>query len=230
MSGFPFPVIASRSTSGQDPEEIELESTPELLALHAIRLKGFANDAEVASRFGLTDELAAELMLDFQAMGWVTKVEFAGTGGWTLNAAGRTENERQLAQELAETHAAKSIRAGYTQFLGHNARLLQACTDWQLRPSASDPLAANDHSDHAWDGRVISELAALCSELRALSTHFTLNRFHGYDQRFAAALARAEQGDGSWVNRPRVDSCHTVWMELHEDLLATLGIQRGTEA
>jgi hypothetical protein len=26
-----------------------------------------------------------------------------------------------------------------------------------------------------------------------------------------------------------VDSCHTVWMELHEDLMATLGIQRGAE-
>jgi hypothetical protein len=24
------------------------------------------------------------------------------------------------------------------------------------------------------------------------------------------------------------DSCHTVWMELHEDLLATLGLERGT--
>ena len=32
------------------------------------------------------------------------------------------------------------------------------------------------------------------------------------------------------MTRPRADSCHTVWMELHEDLLATLGVDRGTEA
>jgi len=25
-----------------------------------------------------------------------------------------------------------------------------------------------------------------------------------------------------------MDSCHTVWMELHEDLLATLGLERGS--
>jgi hypothetical protein len=24
-----------------------------------------------------------------------------------------------------------------------------------------------------------------------------------------------------------IDSCHTVWFELHEDLLATLNIERG---
>ena len=36
-------------------------------------------------------------------------------------------------------------------------------------------------------------------------------------------------GEPAWVTRPRVDSCHTVWMELHEDLLATLGIDRGDE-
>ena len=26
------------------------------------------------------------------------------------------------------------------------------------------------------------------------------------------------------------DSCHTVWIQFHEDLLATLGIPRGTDA
>ncbi|WP_245966848.1 hypothetical protein [Sphaerisporangium album] len=33
--------------------------------------------------------------------------------------------------------------------------------------------------------------------------------------RFTAALAGA-----------RVDSCHRVWFELHEDLIATLGLDR----
>jgi hypothetical protein len=55
-----------------------------------------------------------------------------------------------------------------------------------------------------------------------------LARFRGYDDRFTAALARVEQGELTWVARPRVDSCHTVWMELHEDLIATLGIRRGS--
>lgn len=68
------------------------------------------------------------------------------------------------------------------------------------------------------------ELRTICQELRQ-----RLARFQGYDDRFSAALARVEQGELSWVARPKVDSCHTVWMELHEDLIATLGIRRGAE-
>ncbi len=53
-----------------------------------------------------------------------------------------------------------------------------------------------------------------------------LTRFGGYDRRFTAALRRARDGDAAWVDRTDVDSCHRVWFELHEDLLATLGIDR----
>ena len=78
---------------------------------------------------------------------------------------------------------------------------------------------------------MLHTLSSLSEELRTLGQILggRLVRFQGYDERFRTALNRAEQGDGSWVARPRVDSCHTVWMELHEDLVATLGIQRGAE-
>lgn len=55
-----------------------------------------------------------------------------------------------------------------------------------------------------------------------------LERFSGYPERYAAGLDKAGQGQRSWVDQPRIDSCHTVWMELHEDLLATLGLERGS--
>ena len=109
---------------------------------------------------------------------------------------------------------------------------MRACTDWQLRPIDGDPLAINDHTDRPWDGRVLNTLSSLSGELRSLCRDLgdRLTRFRGYDVRFGAALKRAEDGDLSWVNRPRADSCHTVWMELHEDLVATLGVQRGAES
>jgi len=197
--------------------------------LHAVRLKGMANDEEVAARFDLDHAAAAELLLDFQAMGWLSRFEFAGTAGWALTDAGRAANERQLADELAQTDSAASVRAAYSAFLPHNDRLLRACTDWQLRPTAADPLAANEHTDPVWDRQVFTALSSLSEELRTLSRALggRLVRFQGYDERFGTALRRAEQGDHSWIARPRVDSCHTVWMELHEDLVATLGIQRG---
>ena len=36
-------------------------------------------------------------------------------------------------------------------------------------------------------------------------------------------------GDTDWFTKPMIPSYHTVWFELHEDLLATLGIERGSE-
>ena len=38
------------------------------------------------------------------------------------------------------------------------------------------------------------------------------------------------RGETDWLTKPIIDSYHTVWFELHEDLLATLGLERGHEA
>ena len=62
-------------------------------------------------------------------------------------------------------------------------------------------------------------------------THcFVLARFDGYAQRYDAALTRAIRGQHHWVDGIAVDSCHLVWMQLHEDLIATLGLSRGHPA
>jgi hypothetical protein len=206
-------------------------STPELLTLHAVRLKGLADEAEVASRFDLDRSESDELLLDYEAYGWVTRSDFAGTAGWSLTPAGRAEDERRLAAELQVTGATDTVHDAYRSFLPYNERLLKACTDWQLRPTAKDALASNDHTDIAWDQRVLAELATVGDELDRVAAGLTtrLERFAGYDGRYRAALTRALNGAPAWVARPRADSCHTVWMELHEDLLATLGIDRGSE-
>jgi hypothetical protein len=61
-----------------------------------------------------------------------------------------------------------------------------------------------------------------CSRLSA-----TLTRFSGYSERFAGALTQVERGRLAWLDEPAIASCHTVWFQLHEDLLATLGLERG---
>ena len=205
-------------------------SSSALLALHAVRLTGMADTAAVAERFSLDDASAEEDLLDAQAFGWVAWAEFAGTGGWSLTEAGRMENERQLAAELERVEdGVAMLRKEYEQFLPMNERLLRACTDWQIRPGSTDPMAANDHRDPQWDERVLEELIALGELLQSLSGRLAsvLSRFRGYDARFAAALERVAAGDPFWVNGTGKDSCHTVWFELHEDLVATLGLERG---
>jgi hypothetical protein len=204
-------------------------SEPELLVLHAVRLSGMADNDAVARRFALDRDAAGEMLLDGEAYGWVTWSEFAGVGGWSLTDRGRAENERRLAVELGDVPGGEAaVRAVHDTFLPLNARLQRACTDWQLKPAPGAPLAANTHDDTEWDTRVVRELAAIAGELAPLSDALTgtLARFGGYDTRFSAALAKVTAGDPAWVDRTGADSCHTVWFELHEDLIATLGITR----
>ncbi|WP_341721072.1 transcriptional regulator [Micromonospora sp. FIMYZ51] len=203
-------------------------STPGLLVLHAVRVAGMADDLAVARRTGLDQHTVSELLEDDEAYGWVTRVGFAGTNGWTLTERGRDEDARGLAEELDRSGARPAVERAHRRFESLNGRLVRACTDWQLRPSPTDRLAANDHTDPEWDARVLAELATLAAELRPLVGGLctVLSRFGGYDERFAAALARARAGDTRWVAGVGMASCHAVWMELHEDLLSTLGIAR----
>ena len=204
-------------------------SSAELLTLHTVRVTGMTDAAAIARRTGLPREVVEELLLDDQARGWVSRVDFAGLAGWSLTESGRLEGERRLADELDRTGARPVVDEAHDTFVRLNQRFLSTLTRWQIRPQPWDRLAANDHDDPVWDARVLDELVSyrrrlgpLCAELTA-----ALDRFAGYDDRFAAALARAEAGQLSWVDGAGVDSCHTVWIQLHEDLLATLGLDRG---
>ncbi|WP_431898533.1 transcriptional regulator [Nonomuraea sp. bgisy101] len=204
------------------------DSPPGLLVLHAVRILGFADTPMIAQRYGLDAAQTEELLRDAEARGWAGHAAFAGTAGWSLTEPGRAENERQLAAELARVGGADEVLDVYREFLPLNALLLRACTDWQLRPTAGDRLAANDHCDPAWDAKVLHELAAISRALTPLADRLgsVLTRLGGYDTRFTAALARARAGESAWVDRTDVDSCHRVWFQLHEDLIATLGLNR----
>lgn len=207
------------------------DSPPELLTLHAVRISGFADTPVIARRFRLDPAETAETLSDAEAYGWVAQAAFAGLEGWSLTESGRAENERQLAAELVSIGGAEEVRKVYRDFLPLNTRLQQACTDWQLRPVPGDRLADNDHTDPAWDTGVLNELTAIDHALTPLASRLDdiLARFGGYDTRFTTALHRAKAGEDKWVDRTDIDSCHRVWFELHEDLIATLGLDRGTE-
>ena len=123
------------------------------------------------------------------------------------------------------------VTAVYREFLPLNARLLRAVTDWQIAPTDTDRFAPNRHTDPEWDARVLAELTALSRELAPLTARLAavLSRFGDYTPRFDSALAKAREGQTAWIDSSGWDSCHRVWFQLHEDLLATLGIDRRQE-
>lgn len=206
-----------------------LQSSAELLTLHGVRLLGFGSTHEVATRFGLDHTETTEALEDARASGWLVHTSFADASGWSLTDAGRLVAEARLAAEVDTAGLRGAVASCYERFLPLNARLLRACTDWQLRPSGAGRLTANNHADEEWDGRVLDELDLLAGELSPIAAELEmmLARFGGYADRFVAAVRRAQQGDAGWVDRTDRDSCHKVWFQLHEDLIATLGLRRG---
>jgi hypothetical protein len=209
---------------------MSFSSSAELLVLHAVRIKGMADASAISRRFSLDRPEVEEQLLDYEALGLVQRVQFADVRGWSLTDAGRDENERLLAAELEEATARDVVAESHAAFLPLNARFLDAITRWQIRPTPWDPMASNDHSEWRWDERVFGDLASLSRKLRPLEDRVAsrLTRFGGYADRITAALTRIDQGERKWVDEPKIDSCHTVWFELHEDLLATLGLTRGS--
>lgn len=203
-------------------------SDPTTLALHAVRLLGFADTSRVASRFGLDRAETEEKLLDFEAFGWVRRSGFAGTSGWSLTDSGRAENQRRLTDELEEVGAREVVADVHDRFLPLNARFLTAVTRWQTRPMPGNAMAPNDHTDFRWDERVIETLTSVGRRLGSLDVELVavLDRFDGYTGRYDGALTRVIRGEHHWVDGIEVDSCHLVWMQLHEDLIATLGLRR----
>jgi hypothetical protein len=206
-------------------------SAPEDLALHGVRVLGFPTTSRIADRYGLDPAAVQELLLDDEARGWVRSLSFAGATGWSLTEDGRRENEQRLGAELDRAGARDIVRAAHQAFLPLNQRFGTACTDWQIRPAVDEPMASNDHTDWRWDDRVLRTLASVAGSFSRLCGQLSegLARFDGYAGLYSSALAQVEAGQNAWVDASDRDSCHVVWIQFHEDLLATLGIPRGSD-
>ena len=204
-------------------------STRQFLVLHGVRLKGFAEVPALASLWEL-DEADVEAELKKFADDGLVQHREGRVSGWSLTPDGRAEYARCAAAELEEAGARDEVHAAYEEFLSVNPDLLAACTSWQLR-QVGDSQVVNDHTDAAYDGRVIADLAAVHQRVQPLlaTVAGVLERFGHYPTRLGHALKCVQSGATEWFTKPLIDSYHTVWFELHEDLLSTLGLQRAAE-
>ena len=200
-------------------------SDPTFSLLHGLRLKGFADAPAVSAVSGLPETEVAPRLDALVDDGLATHRE-GRISGWSLTPDGRVRHAELLASELESAKARGAIETAYRGFLDVNGELLSVCTDWQLRNGVM-----NDHQDSAYDDSVIKRLRAVDDAVQPICGNLgeALARFTGYGPRLANAIDRVENGDRDWFAKPMIDSYHTVWFELHEDLLVTLGIERARE-
>jgi PEP-utilising enzyme, mobile domain len=137
--------------------------------------------------------------------------------GWMLSEAGTARHAALLAEEQAGLDR-ETLGAVYERFLAANGPFKALNRRWQ--PAGED---------ERWT--LVGELAELVERVEPTlrRTSEILPRFGGYGARLQAALTRVEDGEFDLVTSPTLDSLHTIWMELHEDYLQTLGRSREEE-
>jgi hypothetical protein len=195
----------------------------DLLVLHALRCVGHAGLTRLSAATGMAESAVESELIDLAVDGLVTTGEF---GVWGLTDAGCAAEAKRITEELESAGARTAVTAAYERFLVLNPELLDLCTAWQLR-SVDGVMTVNDHSVASYDARVLDRFADLddraavvCAELSA-----ALPRLGRYRVRLAEALDRAASGELDFV-ADGTESYHAIWAQLHEDLLATLGIPR----
>jgi hypothetical protein len=210
---------------------VAFKSEPTFFALHAIRLKGVADTEVVAEVTGVPVDWATETVEALAAEALVQRVETNMLQGWQITGVGRERHTADLAFDVDYAGCRDQVGEAYKTFLGLNERFKVACTAWQLRPDSSGALQPNDHADDAYDDKVRDGLGdvheSVVPALERLSISY--ERFGRYPIRFHRALTRLDDGHLEAFTRPMSDSYHDVWMELHQDLLLTLGRTRSEE-
>jgi hypothetical protein len=191
--------------------------------VHALRVKGFAATAVVVELTGAPAALVeAELTL-------LAAEELAvfreNRGLWQLTPKGREQHADLLAEDVAAAPLTE-LAQEYERFVALNTRFKELCGDWQLRDGAP-----NDHADAAYDRAVVERLLGLDAEAQAVLAELgrLVRRYQPYGPRLAAAARGVAAGQQQLFTGVLVGSYHDIWMELHEDLILTLGINRAKE-
>jgi len=203
------------------------KSDPELLVLHSLRLKGFAEPTDVSDATTLPEGTVTELLVAFRDQEIVGRRD-GRISGFMLTPAGKERHAVLLDKERSEAACAPRVEWAYDAFLAYNETFKQLCSDWQLR-TVDGKQVPNDHTDAAYDRAIGERLVGLQAQVADVLDEIgaALIRFTPYGDRLDSAVTRFMGGETAALSRPLNRSYHDVWMELHEDLLLTLGRARG---
>jgi hypothetical protein len=189
----------------------------DVAVLQGVRLKGRVSRADLATTLG---EDPGELVDDLIQSGMLLD-------GPTLRLTpeGRKRLDELLTAEREHLDQA-AISAAYKDFRAVNAEFKAVVTDWQVRDGQP-----NTHEDSDYDAAVLARLDGVHQRIMpivaAAAVH--LPRLSRYSTKLQTALDNVRAGDTIWLSRPLIDSYHTVWFELHEELILATGLTRETE-
>jgi hypothetical protein len=193
------------------------------LVMHGLAVKRHGTPEAIAGILGLdVDEVKAAIARLVEA-----KRAVEVQGRYALTPPARMALDSDYSRLYADLRANPQFKAGYDGFERINGALKQLITDWQTVTVGGERIP-NDHGDKDYDGKIIDRLGDLHERAEAVLDQLAgaLPRMRIYREKLLAALEKAEDGFVAWVSDAKIESYHTLWFELHEDLLRLMGRER----
>ncbi|MGH8597561.1 MAG: hypothetical protein ACREXT_12965 [Gammaproteobacteria bacterium] len=197
---------------------------PELhLVMHGVAIKKHGSALDIATVTGLAPDRVNNTLAQATASGRVAEVD----GKYLLTPAGHMILAGEYSRFYASLRTDKGFIKAYDRFESINKDLKQIVTDWQTIAVGAQRLP-NDHRDRAYDEKIINRLGDLHERFEPIFKRLiaSVARLCHYETALNVALHKAEDGEIAWVSEVKLASYHTVWFELHEDLLRLLGRTR----
>ncbi|MDQ1499008.1 MAG: hypothetical protein QOI86_2348 [Actinomycetota bacterium] len=200
-----------------------MEEDFEFLTLHCLTMKQLAGPAHVEAIVGVPAAEAKAALARLVESGDVKEAR----GNYVLMPAGRERLAGRYGDIYKSVRQSDTFTAGYARFERVNNDLKRLITDWQTITVAGQQ-TPNDHSDPDYDHKIVDRLGAIHERVEPILDAFAAEvpRLSRHKDRLNAAVDRIFAGEKDYMSGVRVDSYHTVWFELHEDLLRILDTER----
>ncbi len=193
------------------------------LVMHGIAVKKYATVEEVSVITGLCPETVFSLATEA-----VSKERASEANGkYLLTPIGQVALASEYSRYYSGLRKDQEFLIAYEEFEQVNIQLKKTITDWQII-EISGQAVPNDHTDQKYDASIIDRLGAIHDKVEMVLERLSKKeeRLRRYLDLLLSALEKAEDGEIEWISDATIASYHTVWFELHEDLLRIVGRER----
>ncbi|MGR8949064.1 MAG: hypothetical protein ACU84Q_13535 [Gammaproteobacteria bacterium] len=211
-----------RIRSQNEPQAVTVAepNEPLFLAVHGLAIKKAGEASDVAK---LVDAQEADIAAAFAIAienGFVT----GANGKYAVTKVGGDWLAGIYPKLFAEHRNESDFSEAYDRFEIINRQLLALMTRWQTI-EVGGKMITNDHSDEEYDAKIIDELDNIHERITPILKTFAHyeSRLAIYETLLETAYDLVLDGELDYMSGVRVPSYHTVWFEMHEDLLRLLG-------
>lgn len=174
-----------------------------LAVLQYLSMEGIAETEELVE---VVDGDVRETLEDLEAEGYVENEGF-----WYLTDAGE-ERLNEVCRDRFSADQREALRGVFDRFEALDSEMKDLASDWQAGEYGADEMARELT-------RVQQDVEALFDELPPA----VRSVYSRHTDALADAVEKLRNGHEEYVTGTDIDSYHTVWFRLHDDLLRTLG-------